>query len=73
MSTEPKYRQIVREMMRQIDTGELAADAKLPSTVELCAQFNCSQTAVNTAVLLLMADNYIVGIPGVGRFVKPLG
>jgi GntR family transcriptional regulator/MocR family aminotransferase len=73
VSTEPKYRQIVRELMRQIDTGELAANAKLPSTVELCVQFNCSQTAVNTAVLLLMNENYIMGRPGVGRFVMPLG
>lgn len=73
MTSEPKYRQIVRELMRRIDTGELAHDAKLPSTVQLCAEFNCSQTAVNTAVLLLMNENYIIGIPGVGRFVKPLG
>lgn len=73
MTAEPKYRKIVNELRRQIDTGELAAEAQLPSTVELCAQFGCSQTAVNTAVLLLMADGYIKGIPGVGRFVTPLG
>ena len=72
MTSEPKYRRIVNELRRQIDTEELAPGAQLPSTVQLCAMFNCSQTAVNTAVLLLMADDYIIGTPGVGRFVKPL-
>lgn len=72
MTAEPKYRYIVRELRRRIDDGELEGDAQLPSTVQLCAEFKCSQTAVNTAVLLLMTDGYIKGIPGVGRFVVPL-
>lgn len=72
MTAEPKYRRIVNELRRQIDTGELLPEQRIPSTAQLCEMFGCSQTAVNTAVLLLAQDNYIVGTPGLGRFVKPL-
>lgn len=73
MTAEPKYRTIVADLRRKIDAGELASGDKIPSTAQLCEMYGCSQTAVNTAVLLLASENYIVGVPGLGRFVAPLG
>lgn len=73
MTAEPKYRTIVADLRKRIDDGELKPGDKIPSTAQLCQMYGCSQTAVNTAVLLLANENYIIGTPGLGRFVAPLG
>lgn len=73
MAAEPKYRKIAADLRARIDSGELKPGDQIPSTVQLCQMYDCSQTAVNTAVLLLANENYIVGTPGLGRFVAPLG
>lgn len=69
MDIGPKYRKIFDDLKKRIDDGELKPGDKIPSTVALCQEYGCSQTAVNTAVLLLMTQGYIVGSPGLGRFV----
>lgn len=73
MSAEPKYRKIAADLRSRIDSGDLKPGDQIPSTAQLCNMYGCSQTAVNTAVLLLANENYIVGTPGLGRFVAPLG
>lgn len=69
METRPKYRKIYNDLRQLIDTGALKPGAQLPSTAELCVQYECSATAVNTAVLLLTSEGAIFGSPGLGRFV----
>lgn len=69
MEIGPKYRKIYNELKASIDDGTYKGGDKLPSTAELCLKYKCSATAVNTAVLLLTAEGYIFGSPGLGRFV----
>lgn len=69
MSTHPKYRRVYDTLREQIDAGQLKPGDRLPSTKALCEMFGCSSTAVNTAVILLAESGYIVGQPGLGRFV----
>jgi DNA-binding GntR family transcriptional regulator len=64
-----KYRTIYRDLKDKIDKGEYRAGEKIPSTVQLCETYNCSATAINTAVLLLTEEGYLIGAPGLGRFV----
>lgn len=69
MDFSPKYRTIYRALKEQIDTGALKPGDKLPSTAQLCEIHSCSATAINTAVLLLAEEGYVIGAPGLGRFV----
>lgn len=69
MEVGPKYRKIYNELKAMIDNDTLKPGDKLPSTAEMCVKYQCSATAVNTAVLLLTAEGYILGSPGLGRFV----
>jgi len=69
MSYGPKYRKIFTDLKEKVDNGDLKPGDKIPSTTELCATYNCSATVVNTAVVLLADTGYIIGIPGLGRFV----
>jgi DNA-binding GntR family transcriptional regulator len=65
----PKYRRIYNDLKSKIDTKELKQGEKIPSTAKLCETYDCSATAINTAVLLLTEEGYLIGSPGVGRFV----
>lgn len=67
--TGPKYRTVLDTLRGRIADGTLKPGDKLPSTKALCVEFGCSSTAVNTAVVLMIAANDIVGHPGTGRFV----
>jgi DNA-binding GntR family transcriptional regulator len=49
----PKYRRIYNDLKSKIDTKELKQGEKIPSTAKLCETYDCSATAINTAVLLL--------------------
>lgn len=49
----PKYRLIVDTIRDEISDGNLKPGDRLQSTVELCAEFGCSATVVNQAVLVL--------------------
>lgn len=69
MEVGPKYRRIYNDLKKLIDDNELKPGDQLPSTSEMCIKYKCSATAVNTAVLLLTAEGYIFGSPGLGRFV----
>lgn len=65
----PKYRQIVADIMDLVDKGSLKPGDKIPSSRVLCQQYGVSQTVVNQAVLVLEARGYVIGRPGLGRFV----
>lgn len=67
--TGPKYRVVLNTLRDRIIDGTLKPGDKLPSTKALCAEFACSSTAVNTAVIIMTEARDIVGHPGTGRFV----
>lgn len=70
MVLTPKYRQVYNAVVADIESGNLNPGDRIPSTKDLCQQFSCSSTAVNTAVILLADAGYIYGQPGMGRFVS---
>lgn len=69
MGTEARYIVVMNEIKAAIDGGTLKPGDKIASTAELCKQYSCSQTVIHQAVLLLQHSGYIIGIPGLGRFV----
>lgn len=70
MAHTPKYRRVYNAVVALIDNGTLKPGDRIPSTKQLCEEFECSSTAVNTAVILLADAGYIYGQPGMGRFVS---
>lgn len=65
----PRYRQVIADITAQIEDGILKPGDQLPSTIELCNQYEVSPTVINQAVLILGAQGLIEGAPGIGRFV----
>lgn len=64
-----KYVRIADSLRAGIDGG-LYPDGKLPSTKELCAQFDASYGSVRTAIMILKAEKRVVGRQGEGVFIK---
>lgn len=64
-----KYELIADYLREGIKTGEFP-DGRLPSTSKLCAQFGASYGSVRTAILILKAEQLVVGRQGEGVFVK---
>jgi GntR family transcriptional regulator len=60
---------MVGDIQDSIRLGTLAPGAKIPSTAELCADYGVSATVVNQAILVLVSQGLIEGVPGIGRFV----
>lgn len=69
MEIGPKYRKIYSDLKAKIDDGQLKPGDKLSSTAQLRVEYGYSSTAINAAMLLLMAEGYVLGAPGIGRFV----
>lgn len=67
--TGPKYRTVLNTLRGRIADGTLKPNDQLPSTKALCVEFECSSTAVNTAIVIMAEAGDIVGHPGTGRFV----
>lgn len=65
----PAYRRIIADITDDIANGALKPGDRLPSTAELCSEYQVSQTVVHQAMLLLAASGTVVGKPGLGRFV----
>jgi len=69
MSSSARYLVVLNEIKDKIDSGEWVTGFQIPSTAQLCQQYNCSQTVIHQAVILLQHSGYITGVPGLGRFV----
>lgn len=52
----PPYRQMADDLRQRIAAGELAPDAKLPSTRELASDFGVTQVTASQAIDLLKAE-----------------
>lgn len=60
---------VIDELRRQIQAGELATGAQLPTEPQLEARFNVSRTVVREAIAELRAARLVTPIQGKGIFV----
>ncbi|MFI5911573.1 GntR family transcriptional regulator [Dactylosporangium sp. NPDC051541] len=65
----PQYQQIAAELREQIESGELAAGAILPSESALVAQYGVARGTARQALAAL--QDVTVSVQGKGRYVKP--
>jgi GntR family transcriptional regulator len=63
------YRQIAEDLRRQIEAGELARGAQLPTEIELRDQYNASRNTVRDAIKWLITRGLVETRPGQGTFV----
>ena len=63
------YRQIKQDLVRRIESGEIAAGEALPSERELCDRYGVSRPTLRQATQDLVRDGLLVVRRGVGTFV----
>ncbi len=68
-SEEPIYRQLIRYVRAQVDSGMLPAGARLPASRDLARQLNISRISVVNAYAELRAEGYLSAHAGRGTFV----
>ena len=66
---DPMYRQIAEDLRRQIEAGDLAAGAELPTELELREEYGASRNTVRDAIRLLMTRGLVETRPGQGTYV----
>jgi GntR family transcriptional regulator len=69
MARQPKYEEIAADLERQIDSGVLAAGAKLPTEAELKAKYDASRNTVREALRRLMDRGRVDTRAGQGTYV----
>lgn len=64
---------VYRELLRGLDSGLFAPQARLPGEQELCARFGVSRSAVRAALHRLGVEGRVVSRRGAGTYVQPPG
>lgn len=67
--SDPMYRQIAEDLRQQIETGELAPGAQLPTELELRDKHDASRNTVRDAIKWLISLGLVETRPGQGTFV----
>lgn len=67
----PIYAAIKEHLKRQIDTGELADGARVPSEQQLATELGVSRGQTRQALRDLEMEGYLIRTPGRGTFVAP--
>lgn len=67
---EPIYRQLIRHIRMQIESGHLPAGARLPASRDLARQLSVSRISVVNAYAELRAQGYLSAHAGRGTFVS---
>jgi DNA-binding GntR family transcriptional regulator len=70
-SATPVPVQVAADIERDIDAGRLAPDTRLPSEMELSAQYGVARVSVRRAMELLRERRKVVTVHGRGTFVAP--
>lgn len=70
-SATPVPAQVAADIERDIDAGKLAPDTRLPSEMELSAQYGVARVSIRRAMELLRARGKVVTVHGRGTFVAP--
>ncbi|HLS08194.1 GntR family transcriptional regulator [Lentibacillus sp.] len=68
----PLYLQLMDDLIKDIDTGKLIVNEKLPSERELCDVNNLSRITVRQALQELEREGYIYKLHGKGTFVSSM-
>ncbi len=63
------YEKIKRRVIREIESGQLKPDDRVPSETQLAREFNASRMTANRALKELTEENRILRVQGVGTFV----
>ena len=66
------YRQLARELRRQISSGELAPGQRLPSENTLIQRYGFARETVRRALRELRTEGLIVVRPGIGTWVREM-
>ncbi|MFI5666054.1 TetR/AcrR family transcriptional regulator C-terminal domain-containing protein [Streptomyces sp. NPDC051704] len=66
----PRYSQIVVELRRRIETGELAPGDRLPSTREITKQWGVAMATATKVLTELRREGLVRALPGVGTVVE---
>ncbi len=66
---EPIYRQLIRHIRAQIESGVLPAGTRLPASRDLAQQLNISRISVVNAYAELRAEGYLSAHAGRGTFI----
>ena len=69
-SNEPLYCQLKSIIVKKIENGEYSEDAKIPSELDLCQEYNISRPTVRQAIAELTNNGYLYKIRGKGTFVE---
>jgi len=69
-SEEPIYKQLIRHIRAQIDSGQLPSGTRLPASRELAREINVSRISVVNAYAELRAEGYLSAHAGRGTFVS---
>lgn len=73
MPRTPIQQQIIDDITTAIRSGQLKPGEKLPTIVELCAQYRASTTPVKNALAILEERGLIERWQGKGSYVAPSG
>jgi GntR family transcriptional regulator len=65
----PPYRQLAGILRDQIASGELAPGERLPTILELGAEYGVATPTVRKALAVLKDEGLVVGVGGYGTFV----
>ncbi len=68
-SEEPIYRQLIRHVRAQVESGSLPAGTRLPASRDLARQLNISRISVVNAYAELRAEGFLSAHAGRGTFV----
>jgi DNA-binding transcriptional MocR family regulator len=69
-SEEPIYKQLIRQIQMQIESGELPAGTRLPASRTLAKKIDVSRISVVNAYAELRAEGYLSAHAGRGTFVS---
>lgn len=62
------WRQLANELAKRIQTGTYPPNGRLPSEVDLVAEFGCARDTVRQAISALRDAGWVVTVAGKGSF-----
>ncbi len=65
------WQQVRDDLVAEMDSGELAADVRLPGELELAEQYGVSRDTIRRAIAELVTEERLVVLHGRGTFVRP--
>ncbi|AVH60037.1 MULTISPECIES: winged helix-turn-helix domain-containing protein [Streptomyces] len=68
----PRWQQVYEQLRERIVDGTYPPGERLPSVVDVCAEFDISQVTARKALKELRAEGLAYMQPGIGTFVTEL-